>query len=271
MKKNQKRINQIKHYLPVLFMLFSVIQLNAQDKITRYPIESAKVTYNIKSPEGTGTKVLFFDHYGRRESQHETIQKRGKTVKDKITILNNGKSYSIDLLKNTAQDMSQATGMAMKMMAGATGNDMSATGKKMLEGMGGEKVGSETFLGKTCEKWEVHTMGKTTMLLWKGIPLKTETRVFGIKSTEEATSIKTGLSFSNADFLPPAKVKMDNSMEDFNKGMQMTDKDKQQLKKLQNMSYSDFKKMMKKDNPDLSDEEIEQSYKMMKKLGNFLK
>ncbi len=274
MKKNQKRIKLTRYLLPVLFLLFSfAMQVKAQDNIRRYPIKSAKLTYNIKSTEGSGIKVLFFDEYGRRESQHETLQKRGKTVKDKMIILNNKKSYTIDLLTNTGQDVSQTTGMTMKMMQ-LGGNDMSATGKKMLEGMGGQKVGTETFLGKNCEKWEVHTLGKTTMLLWEGIPLKTVTSVIGIKTTEEATDIKTGLSFSNSDFEPPAGVKMEQSMPEgmnIGSGMQMTDEDRQQMEKLKNMSFSDFKKEMKKGNPDLSDEEIQQAYKMIKQMGKIFK
>jgi len=259
--------------LTLLLMTFFSSQVNAQDKMKRYPVESGKITYTLTSPEGTGTKVLFFDHYGRRESSHETLQKQGKTVKDQLTILNEGKAYSIDLLKNKGQDMSQSTGMAMQMMTGATGNNMSATGKKMLEAMGGKKVGYQNFLGKNCEKWEVNTLGKTTVLIWQGIPLKTETSVMGIKSVSQATSVKTGLSFSNADFEPPAGVEIEESMSPGMGmgGMQMSDEDRQQMEKLKNMSYADFKKMVKKENPDMPDEEIQQMYNMMKQMSKIIK
>ncbi len=270
LKKHQTKAT--KYLFAVTILLFAFSQIKAQnDEMKRYPIESAKVIYNLKSPEGTGTKVLIFDNYGRRESVHETLKKRGKIIKDNVTILNNGKSYSIDLLTNTGIDQSQVTGASMQLITGLGGNDVSATGKKMLEGMGGEKVGSENFLGKNCEKWQVNSMGKTTMLLWEGIPLKTETRVLGIKSVEEATSIKTGVSFSNSDFEPPAGIEMENTENIMDESMQLSDEDKEKMKQLENMSYSDFKKMMKQDNPDVSEEEIKQSYEMMKKLGKILK
>lgn len=273
MKKDKKKTKLLKNLLPVLIILFATaFQLKAQDKTKRYPIASAKVTYTISSPEGTGTKVLFFDHYGRRESSQETLQKRGKTIKNQLTLLNEGKAYSIDLLKNKGEDMSQSTGMAMKMITGATGNDMSATGKKMLEGMGGQKVGSESFLGKNCEKWEINTMGKTTILLWEGIPLSTVTSVMGIKSKEEATNVKTGLSFSDSDFEPPASVEIEQSIpEGMELGAGLSDEDRQQMEKLKNMSYADFKKMALKDDPNMSEEEIKQSYKLMKKMGEIFK
>ncbi len=273
MKKYQKKNKPTKYLLFLLFLLFSLtLQVNAQNNIKRFPIKSAKITYKIKSPQGEGTKVLFFDQYGKRESSHETLNKRGKTVKDQLTILNNGKAYSINLLTNKGQDISAQTGMAMKMMTGATGKDMSATGKKMLESMGGKQVGTQNFLGKNCEKWEVRTMGKTTMLIWQGIPLKTESSVMGMKSSEEATSVHAGLSFSNNDFEPPAGVEIERlDMGGMGAGMQMSTDDKAQMKKLMSMSYADFKKQMKKGNPNITDEEIQQAYNMMKQMGKILK
>ncbi len=260
----------MKYFLPSLLLLLVLgFQCKAQDKTKRYHVQSGKIIYKTVSPQGKGTIVLFFDHYGMRESKHETLQKRKKTVKDQLTILNNGKAYSIDLLNNSGQDISEATGTAMQL----GGKDMSATGKKMLETMGGEQVGTENFLGKNCEKWQVNTMGKTTILIWKGVSLKTTTSVFGIKSTEEATSIKTGVSFSDSDFEPPAGVKMEN-LDNQGMGMgnmQISNDDKAKMKKMMNMPYADFKKMMKKDNPNLSDEEIKQSYNMMHKLGSIFK
>lgn len=270
MKNDQKQMNRMKYLLPVvLFLMAFSLQTQAGNDTKRYHVESGKVIYNVKSPEGKGTKVLIFDSYGMRESVHETLQKHGKTVKDQLTILNNGKAYAVNLLTNEAQDMSETTGMAMRL----GGKDMSASGKKMLESMGGEKIGTENFLGKNCEKWQVHTMGKTTMLIWKGLTLKTTTSVLGIKSTEEATSLKTGVSFPDSDFEPPAGVTI-NTPQGQGMGMgsmKMTDDDKAQMDKLMKMSYADFKKQMKEGNPDLTDEEIKQSYDMMHKLGDILK
>jgi hypothetical protein len=269
MKKFQKQQSKTAKFLFAgVILLLAFGQLKAQDDyIKRYPIESAKVTYNVKSPDGNGTKVLIFDNYGKRQSVHETLKKHGKVIKDNLILFNNDKSYIVDLLENTAIDQSEISGMAMNMVKGMGGDDMSASGKKVLESMGGKQIGNESFLGKNCEKWQVNTMGKTTMLIWKGIPLKTESRVFGIKSLEEATSIKTGLSFSDSDFEPPAGIKIENTAEKINESMEISDEDREQMRKLQNMSYSEYKSILKKDNPNLTDEEIKQSYELMKKLG----
>lgn len=259
----------MKYLLSVFLLLSFGLKSKAQDQTTkRYHVPSAKIEYQVSSPQGNGRVTLFFDHYGTRESKHETLKKNEKTVKDQLTILNNGKAYVIDLLTNSGQDMSQITGMAMSM----AGKDMSTTGKKMLETMGGKQVGYQHFLGKNCEKWEANAMGKTTMLIWQGVPLKTETSVMGITSSQVATSIKTGLSFSTADFQPPAGVNIESPQGmGMGQGMGMSSEDKAQMKKLMNMSFEDFKKMVKKDDPNASDEQIRQSYNMMKKMGKFIK
>lgn len=250
---------------------FTAFRAKAQEHMKRYNVASGKITYNINSPQGTGTKTLIFDNYGRRESVHEIVQKNGKTVKDQLTLLNNGKAYSVDLLHNKGMDMSGRTGMAMKMMAAGGGNDAVATGKKMLKSMGGRMIGHQSFLGKDCEKWELGAMGKTSMLIWKGLTLKTETSIMGIKTSQVASSVQTGLTFADADFRPPAGVKMENSVMQGMGGMQMSADDKAQMKKLMNMSYADFKKQMKKDNPNLSEKEIQQAYNIMKQMGKYIK
>ena len=258
-------------FLAVGLLSFTIFQAKAQDNMKRYHVESGKVTYQILSPGGSGTKTLIFDRYGQRESVHETVQKNGKTVKDQLTLLNNGKAYTVDLLHNTGMDISGRTGMAMGMAAAGGDNDMAATGKKMLESMGGKMVGHQNFLGKDCEKWEMNTMGKTSLFIWKGLTLKTETSVMGIKTSETATSVQTGISFADVDFQPPAGVKMEHPQMQGMDGMQMSDDDKAQMKKLMSMSYADFKAQMKKGNPSLTEQEIQQAYKMMKGMGKYMK
>ena len=269
MKNYQKQFSGMVYFLPVVLFLFAFTLQSRAQETKRYHVESGKVTYKINSPEGKGTKVLIFDSWGMRESVRETIQKNGRTVKDQLTILNNGKSYAVNMLTKEGEDMSETSGMAMRL----GGKDMTASGKKMLESMGGKMTGTVNFLGKNCEKWEVHTMGTTTILVWKGLTLKTTASVMGIKNTEEAVSVKTGLSFSDSDFEPPAGVKISVPQgQGMGFGdMQMSNEDKQQMDELMKMSYSDFKKKMKEGNPDLTDEEIKQSYDLMHKMGDIFK
>jgi len=254
-----------------LFILVIITPAEAQntDKPKRYQIKSGKIVYLVNSQEGKGTTTVKFDNYGMRESKHKILKKNGKTKKDELVIIDGENSYIINLLTNNGT--TRNLGGAMKMMQ-MGGKDMSATGKKMLQTMGGKQVGTQNFLGKNCEKWELNTMGKTTILIWKGITLKSETSVMGMKNSEIATSISTGLTFSKSDFQPPSGVHIENPQGmGMGQGMELSPKDKTMMNKMSNMSFADFKKMMKKDNPNLSEDEIRQSYNLMKQMGKFLK
>ncbi|MBN2638750.1 MAG: hypothetical protein JXR65_06650 [Bacteroidales bacterium] len=238
-------------------------QAQNNDNLKRYEVSSAKVTYKITSPQGSGTKTLIFDQYGKRESLHEVETKNGKVTKDQLILINNGKMYSVNLLTKEGRNMSGAM-----QMAGMGDGDMLTKGKQMLQSMGGKQVGYENFLGKNCEKWEMNAMGKINFLFWKGVPMKSESNVMGIKSSEVATSIQTGVHFSDSDFALPKGVEIEKDEDMFGSGMEMSPEEKKDMKKLMNMSYSDFRKMMKKENPDMPEEQIKQAYDMMKKMGN---
>ncbi len=259
----------------VALFVFASLQTRAQtDK--RYEVESGEVVFKTKGPEGEGTKILKFDQYGMREALHETIEKNGRVVKDQLTIFDHGKSYSIDLLTKTGTDGSDITGMSMGMMRPSDGN-YAAKGKEMLEQLGGRKVGSQNFLGKNCEKWELNMMGKTTLLLWKGITLRSESKVMGFQILEEAQNIKTGVSFSDDVFTPPADVTISKpdmgemgfpGMGDEDDGMGMSQEDIEMMQKIQNMSFEEFKKIMKEHGEEeLTEEEMKQAYEMFKNMA----
>ena len=261
-------LNVLMVMVPVLFFMSNA---DAQTK-KRYEVESGEIVYHTKSPDGTGTKILKFDQYGMREVTRETIEKNGKVVRDMLTILDNEKAYSVDLLNKTGEDMSERINASMQMMQPSDGN-YSAMGKDMLKKMGGKMVGHDTFLGKNCEKWNMKMMGDINLLIWNGIVLRSESKIMGMTILEEAQSVKTGMSFPDSEFQPPDGIRI-NKNEDSpfsGENMGMDDEDMQKIKELQNMSYEDFKKMMKREDPGLSDEEIKQTYEMMKKMGDIFK
>ena len=66
--------------------------------------------------------------------------------------------------------------------------------------MGGKKTGTDNVLGYTCDVWEM--MG-TKQCMYKGIPLRVETDIMGIKNTETATKAEFDISLSKDDFKLP--------------------------------------------------------------------
>jgi hypothetical protein len=273
-KKN--RTFKIITAIALLFLSLSNKSFAQQEKLKRYKIEAAEVKYKTKSPMGEGEKTLKFDNYGNREVTHEIIKRDGEIVKNNLVILNHGTAYNIDLLKKTGEDMSEQIKTTMKMID-SDDEDFITTGKKMLQDMGGKKIGSETFLGKNCEVWEIDMMGKTKLLIWNGLTLKMEAKIMGVTTSEKAQSINTKISFNDSDFEVPKGIKITTASSKFDElnnndeNEEMTPSDKQRFENMMNMSYPEFKNMMKQQSPGLTDKEIKQAYDMMKKMGELYK
>ena len=254
----------IKSLSVTAFALLS-LTLFGQNNYKRYEIKSAKVEYKTLSPQGNGIKTLLFDDFGTRERVHEKIYKDNQLVVDKLTLLDGDKAYSVDLLTNKATDASASIQMAKSI----SGNNMSAAGKEMLESLGGKMVGKKSMLGKMCDVWQVSTVGNTTLLVYKSVPLSVQVKVMGFTTSQEATYFKEGVSTSDNDFKLPKGVALQemNSarggmIDEYGSGM--TEKDKRDLQKLQKMSYEEFKAFVKKSDPNANEDEIKMIYNMMK-------
>jgi predicted class III extradiol MEMO1 family dioxygenase len=109
-------------------------------------------------------------------------------------------------------------------------------------------------------------MGNINLLIWKGITLRSESKIMGMTMLEEAESVKTGISFPDSDFMPPKDVVISkNDISSFGNNTAMDDADMEKINQLQDMSYKDFKKMIQQKEPDISEKEIKQAYEMIKK------
>lgn len=66
-----------------------------------------------------------------------------------------------------------------------------------LEKSGGKKLGTEIYLDKECELWEING---SKQLNWKGIPLKTELEIANMKITMRAVELKTNIVLHDSIF-----------------------------------------------------------------------
>ena len=222
-----------------LTLTFSVSTLMAKDNQTkRYSIESARISYEISGSgdvmgmmktEKIGKKRLIFNQFGGNELLEEVmIEKRtqgGKTKTNKTHSLKYMKGsiiYSVDF-KNKKVMRSKNQGMAMAQLFG--GSNMAETGTKMLEKMGGKKTGSAKVAGYRCDIWEL--MG-TKQCLYKGIPLKIESDIMGIKTTEIATQAKFG-DITKKDFVLPDYPVFNMDMDRLSEGKKLEQLDKNKL------------------------------------------
>lgn len=172
-----------------------------------YDVESGKVSYEIKGSGNTmgvttkslGKKHLLFDAYGSQslteENKVEKTVVMGQTQTNKahtMVYFKEGIMYIVDFdEKNIVR---QENPMAMM------GGNMAAKGKAMMKQMGGKQIGYDKVLGYRCEVWEV--MG-TKQCIYKGVPLKVESNMMGIKHTETATKAEFDISVDKEDFKLP--------------------------------------------------------------------
>jgi hypothetical protein len=262
-------------------------------KYKRYNIESGiikyKTTINGKvmgsTVSGEGESSLYFKDWGAKElreeesSQTTKISILGQNKEDKsknhtITKIENGTVYTVDFDNKKINKMEN---IGMELMKDT---DMNEMGKQMLETMGGKKLGNEKFKGYDCEVWDLN--GKK-QYFYKGIPLKSEVSIMGITTVTEATSVKFDTKVPDSKFkLPDFEVveidditggesvnEMVNS-EEFQEDIKLA---KENMKKMEKMSFEEWKKFARQRDPELkqmSDKELRETYDMIQKMSKMI-
>ncbi len=198
----------------MITLIGSSMLFASAEKMKRYEIKSGKIVYDISTSgnvmgmvkiEMKGTKKVIFDDNGLKELvEEQKVTKEvamGQAKEDKshtLQYMQDDFIYSVDFkkkkitrIKNPAMDM-------MKMF----GNEksMKKTGEDMMKSMGGKKTGTDKVLGYTCEVWNL--MG-VKQCIYKGIPLRIESNIMGMKSMEIATKADFDISLNKDDFKLP--------------------------------------------------------------------
>jgi len=180
-----------------------------------YEVKSGKVTYELKGSgnimgmtqiSSVGKKRIIFSDYGVKKLEEEvkienqTVMGKKKTNKTHTLVYMNGAVlYAVDFERKIINRMKNH-GMSMA-NALLGGGNIKETGEAMMIKMGGKKTGTEKILGYTCDIWDL--MG-VKQCIYKGVPLKIESNIMGMKSTEVATKAEFDIFLSNDDFKLPA-------------------------------------------------------------------
>jgi len=260
-------------------------ETGSKNTIKRYMVSSGIVKYKTKisgkvmgsTVDGNGTEELYFKNWGALELK-KTDQKQvtyinifGQkktevTETHNIDKLDNGKSYSVDT-KNKVIYVKRDP--AIEMIKNFGDGDVGDASKKILESMGGKKIGNETFMGYDCEVWKIPG-GK--QWIYKGIPLKFEMTMMGITTTTVATEAKFDVNVPDKYFelpdYPIQEMEGFQSDEEYNADQKEMKKNAQQMKK---MTFEEYKNMVKQSDPETfkntSEEELKMGYEMMKKMA----
>jgi len=197
--------------LLVLGLGLTMVQANEMKK---YEVKSGKIVYELKGSgdimgmvqiKSIGKKRVIFDDYGiknleeKSEIKKETTMGETKVKKDHTLVyMNSAILYKVDFKKKRIDRMKNR-GAAIAAMFGG-GKNLKESGEAMMKKMGGKKLGTDKVLGYTCDVWEL--MG-SKQCMYKGIPLKVETNVMGMKSIEVATKAEFDIDLNKDNFKLP--------------------------------------------------------------------
>ncbi|CAA6815788.1 MAG: Unknown protein [uncultured Sulfurovum sp.] len=180
--------------------------------IKKYALKSGEIDYEIigsmdmmgSTSKTTGTKKLIFSEYGSHELtelkkiEEQNMMGEKRTLKTHtLDYMKEASLYKVDFNKKNIQRMQVP---ALAMMMGTGEENMLEKGQKMLESMGGKKLGTDKVLGYECEIWSL--MG-SKQCLYKGIPLKVETDIMGVTNLEVATKIEFDKSIDKTVYKLP--------------------------------------------------------------------
>jgi len=184
------------------------------NQMQQYDVKSGKVDYTIKGNgnimgmtqiKTVGKKRIVFDDYGaksleeRVEVKKETTMGQAHTTKTHTIVYIDGDVlYSVDFNRKNITKTNN-TGKAL-LAAMGNGKTAKEAGLAMMKSMGGKKVGTDKVLAYTCDVWEL--MG-TRQCIYKGITLKLESNVMGLKQTEVATKADFDINIDADTFKLP--------------------------------------------------------------------
>lgn len=219
----------------------------------KYQIKSGIVEYKITGSQ-QGTQTLYFDNWGllTAEFMDITTKMMGMTMKSStLNLTDKDWTYNINLDEKNGTKISNKE--LQELLNSTNKKDLEELGRKMMEKMGGRKLGNETFMGRDCEVWEISKLN-TKVWLYKYIPLKTISNIVG-EIVIEATKIEENVSVPAEKFLVPEGIKITEQ--------KFTDEEKkmseEMMKMMQNgeIDLEKIQKMMEQQNKATEEEEKE--------------
>ncbi len=181
-------------------------------KYKRYALRSGIIEYKMTGLQ-EGKEILYFDKWGMREAKYTqtTLKIAGVNQKtDKMEIIDGEFIYIVDRINNTGTKGKNP--VYEQIIENANSKDLGKLGMKILEDMGGERIGEGEIAGKTCDIWELKS-AQTKMWVWKNIPLKIEVDLPGMNYSSEAISLQADVSVPEDKFEIPADIEYQDLIE----------------------------------------------------------
>ncbi|MDD3876557.1 MAG: hypothetical protein PHT69_08040 [Bacteroidales bacterium] len=180
-------------------LVFTTIFVQAQ---ARYEIKSGRIVMTSQVFAMEQKMVITFDDYGATELTDITGEIMGITTHS-LQLRKDGYYYTIDL--------NNRTGKKSRIQEEGTPQNInfSNLSERIINDLKLEKTGTEDFMGKTCDVWEMnHPDMRMTgkYLVWKGISLKTEMSISGMPIKMTTNEIETDIIIEPQTFNIPADI-----------------------------------------------------------------
>ncbi len=197
----------MKKLILISVLLSIVLLLNAQEHNEYYAIKSGYVKYEL-SGSITGTQEVWWDNYGNLQ---KTLTKASSSVsmfgiqsenkEHKLEIRNEGVVYTIDY--ETGNNTKVRMGNYVKMNNNMTEAEQKKLADEILRSMGGKRLPNEKVLSYNCEV--IEALG-TKVWIYKGVTLKSTSKVLGIENNKTAIQFIPKKSIPAYEFNPPADM-----------------------------------------------------------------
>lgn len=187
--------------LSLTFVLLTVNTLNAQGETLKlYGIKSGIIEYKYTGGE-VGKAILYFEDYGNKNAMNVDT-KRG-TETNKGWVISQGEyQYLFDPSK--PNEGWKLKNPIIEWIHQNKHKDVEKFTEETYAKLGMKKAGTEKFLDKECLAYK-GDMGK--VLIWNGILMYMEMNFGGMKSKQEATSIKVNIPVDKKYFEIPKNIK----------------------------------------------------------------
>jgi len=233
------------------------------DDYRKYPFETAIVEYKLEG-KTEGTKSYYVYGAGYKIAEYR-LEKKGKKIKENTGIITIGPyTTTIDFIDKQAVEIENP----FLLFSANPNRDWQKVGESILINTGFEKEGKETIIGKECDLW---VNGNNKLWVWKGLVLKTEDK----SNSETATSVDINIIVPEEKFQVPEDFEFESidsdelfpdiSAKEFEEEYYNSkEEEDEMLDLIEDMNYSEFKAMVRKEDPAITDNEIQQAYLYLK-------
>ena len=196
--------NLSKCSVAILFFLFAFIigtQLHAQEvSLKPYGIESGIIEYKYSGMQ-VGTGILYFDEYGYRSAMKMDTERNNEPQKGWVISF---KEYQYIFDPAQPDKGLKMKNPMIESLMNMDKQDYDKVAEDIYSKMGMKKAGTEKFLDKDCVCFK-GDMGK--VLTWNGILMLMDMDYGGVKSRQEATSVKINVPVEAKYFEVPKNIK----------------------------------------------------------------